>query len=46
MLKDYYFRALNHSPGKHTPHLIEEAFSWHTRYMRTGSMRGMASVGV
>ncbi len=39
MLKDYYFRALNHSPGKHTPHLIEEAFSWHTRYMRTGSMR-------
>jgi succinyl-CoA:acetate CoA-transferase len=40
MLKDYYFRALNHSPGKHTPHLIEEAFSWHTRYMRTGSMKG------
>ena len=40
MLKDYYFRALNHSPGKHTPHLIDEAFSWHTRYMRTGSMKG------
>jgi succinyl-CoA:acetate CoA-transferase len=40
MLKDYYFRALNNSPGKHTPHLIEEAFSWHTRYMRTGSMKG------
>jgi succinyl-CoA:acetate CoA-transferase len=40
MLKDYYFRALNHSPGKHTPHLIEEAFSWHTRFLRTGSMRG------
>ncbi|MGE5752887.1 MAG: succinate CoA transferase [Deltaproteobacteria bacterium] len=40
MLKDYYFRAVNHSPGKHTPHLIEEAFSWHTRYMRTGSMKG------
>ncbi|HSL91249.1 MAG TPA: succinate CoA transferase [Candidatus Limnocylindrales bacterium] len=39
-LKDYYRRALNHSPGKHTPHLIEEAFSWHTRYMRTGSMKG------
>ena len=38
-LKDYYFRALNHSPGKHTPHLIEEAFSWHTRFMRTGSMK-------
>jgi succinyl-CoA:acetate CoA-transferase len=40
MLKDYYFRALNHSPGKHTPHLIEEAFAWHTRYMRSGSMKG------
>jgi succinyl-CoA:acetate CoA-transferase len=40
MLKDYYSRALNNSPGKHTPHLIEEAFSWHTRYMRTGSMKG------
>ncbi|NJD63288.1 MAG: succinate CoA transferase [Deltaproteobacteria bacterium] len=40
MLKDYYFRAMNHSPGKHTPHLLEEAFSWHTRYMRTGSMKG------
>ena len=38
-VKDYYFRALNHSPGKHTPHLIEEAFSWHTRFTRTGSMK-------
>jgi len=40
MLKEYYFRALNHSPGKHTPHLIEEAFAWHGRYQRTGSMKG------
>ncbi len=40
MLKEYYFRALNHSPGKHTPHLLEEAFSWHLRFQRTGSMKG------
>jgi succinyl-CoA:acetate CoA-transferase len=39
MLKDYYQRALNGSPGKHTPHLIDEAFAWHLRFQRTGSMR-------
>ena len=39
MLKDYYRRALEFSPGKQTPHLLEEAFSWHLRYMRSGSMR-------
>ncbi|MFO0582966.1 MAG: acetyl-CoA hydrolase/transferase family protein [Anaeromyxobacter sp.] len=39
-LKDYYRRALSHSPGKHTPHLLEEAFSWHLRFLRTGSMKG------
>ncbi|HEX2913829.1 MAG TPA: acetyl-CoA hydrolase/transferase family protein [Chloroflexia bacterium] len=37
-LREYYRRALNMSPGKHTPHLLEEAFSWHTRYERTGTM--------
>jgi succinyl-CoA:acetate CoA-transferase len=40
MLKDYYQRALNSSPGKHTPHLIDEAFAWHLRFQRTGSMKG------
>ncbi len=40
MLKDYYQRALNNSPGKHTPHLIDEAFAWHLRFQRTGSMKG------
>jgi succinyl-CoA:acetate CoA-transferase len=40
MLKDYYRRALNDSPGKHTPHLIDEAFAWHLRFQRTGSMKG------
>ena len=38
-LRDYYRRALDLSPGKHTPHLLEEAFAWHLRYLRTGSMK-------
>ncbi len=40
MLKDYYERALSGSPGKHTPHLMDEAFAWHLRFQRTGSMKG------
>jgi succinyl-CoA:acetate CoA-transferase len=28
-LHDYFRRALNQSPGKHTPHLLREAFDWH-----------------
>ncbi|HEY3452803.1 MAG TPA: acetyl-CoA hydrolase/transferase family protein [Myxococcales bacterium] len=39
-LKEYYHRALQLSPGKQTPHLLEEAFAWHLRYLRTGSMKG------
>ena len=27
------------APGKHTPHLLDEALSWHARYLRTGTMR-------
>ncbi|MFF8991275.1 acetyl-CoA hydrolase/transferase family protein [Streptomyces sp. NPDC014983] len=38
-LQDYYDRALHSSYGRHTPHLLEESLSWHTRFMRTGSMR-------
>ncbi|HYG67378.1 MAG TPA: acetyl-CoA hydrolase/transferase C-terminal domain-containing protein, partial [Anaeromyxobacteraceae bacterium] len=38
-LREYYRRALELSPGKHTPHLLEEAFAWHTRYLRTGTMK-------
>lgn len=38
-LKEYYRRALGLSPGKHTPHLLGEAFSWHLRYLRTGTMK-------
>ena len=37
-LSDYYKRALDHSPGKQTPHLLEEALSWHLRYLRQGAM--------
>ncbi|MGA7615895.1 MAG: acetyl-CoA hydrolase/transferase family protein [Thermoanaerobaculia bacterium] len=37
-LREYYRRALELSPGKHTPHLLGEAFDWHLRFMRTGSM--------
>jgi len=39
-LQDYQRTANNHSPGKHTPHLLDEAFGWHMRYQRTGSMKG------
>ena len=36
-LHDYLRRATER--GGQTPHLLEEAFSWHTRYAATGSMR-------
>ncbi len=37
-LRDYYARAYEHSYGKHTPHLLPEAFSWHENFVRTGRM--------
>lgn len=37
-LQDYFERALRDAPGKHTPHLLDEALSWHTRYLKTGHM--------
>ncbi|MCL2658215.1 MAG: acetyl-CoA hydrolase/transferase family protein [Betaproteobacteria bacterium] len=39
MLNDYFDRACRDSYGKHTPHLLPEALSWHQRYVETGSMR-------
>ena len=39
MLQDYFDRASATAPGKHTPHLIDEALSWHARYLREGTMR-------
>jgi succinyl-CoA:acetate CoA-transferase len=37
-LEDYYQRALKDAPGRHTPHLMDEALSWHARYLRQGTM--------
>ena len=39
MLRDYYNTALKVSAGKHTPHVLEEALSWHIRFLETGSMK-------
>ena len=36
-LQSYFDRARQR--GGHTPHLLEEAFSWHLRLSETGSMR-------
>lgn len=37
-LEDYFDRALHDSYGKHTPHLLPEALSWHQRWLETGTM--------
>jgi succinyl-CoA:acetate CoA-transferase len=37
-LRDYFNRAKKFSVGKHTPHLLDEALSWHSRYLRCGNM--------
>jgi succinyl-CoA:acetate CoA-transferase len=37
-LLDYLERATA-SSGKHTPHLLGEALSWHARYLQEGSMQ-------
>jgi succinyl-CoA:acetate CoA-transferase len=39
LLADYLSRAERLSYGKHTPHLLTESLSWHSRYLRTGDMR-------
>ena len=39
MLQDYFDRARRDSYGKHTPHLLGEALSWHQRFIETGTMR-------
>lgn len=38
-LHDYLSRATRTGPGKHTPHLLGEALSWHVRYLQDGTMR-------
>ncbi|MEI6757190.1 MAG: acetyl-CoA hydrolase/transferase family protein [Chlorobium sp.] len=37
-LQDYQKRSRDHSFGKHTPHLLDEALSWHQRYLTNGHM--------
>jgi len=39
-LQDYFDRACRDSYGKHTPHLLPEALSWHQRWLDTGTMKG------
>ncbi|MCW2527989.1 MAG: acetyl-CoA hydrolase [Pseudonocardiales bacterium] len=38
-LQDYFDRAMASPAGKHTPHLLAEALSWHVRYQATGTMK-------
>jgi succinyl-CoA:acetate CoA-transferase len=42
-LQDYFDRATARSRGKHTPHLLDEALSWHVRYLDSASMRNPAA---
>ena len=37
-LLDYIDRAQRSGAGLHTPHLLDEALSWHSRYLKTGQM--------
>jgi succinyl-CoA:acetate CoA-transferase len=37
-LQDYLDRATASSSGKHTPHMLGEALSWHARYLKDGTM--------
>ncbi len=38
-LRDYFERAIAERPNaRHTPHLLDEALSWHQRYLTTGRM--------
>jgi succinyl-CoA:acetate CoA-transferase len=38
LLQDYFDRACRGSLGKHTPHLLDEALSWHRRFVEGGRM--------
>lgn len=39
MLLDYFERACASGRGMHTPHLLQEALSWHEQFEQTGTMR-------
>lgn len=38
LLEDYVARAEAEGVGGHTPHLLDEALSWHQRFKETGTM--------
>lgn len=38
-LLDYYERAVKSANSQHTPHLLNEALSWHARFLETGTMK-------
>ncbi|RRO14713.1 acetyl-CoA hydrolase/transferase family protein [Saccharopolyspora rhizosphaerae] len=38
-LRDYFQRAQQSAFGLHTPHLLDEALSWHHNFVQRGSMR-------
>jgi succinyl-CoA:acetate CoA-transferase len=38
-LADYFRRAREHSYGQQSPSLLDEALSWHQRFVATGSIR-------
>ncbi|MCY6960708.1 acetyl-CoA hydrolase/transferase family protein [Clostridium brassicae] len=38
MLLDYYNRSIE-SGAKHTPHILDEALSWHSRFQKNGTMK-------
>ncbi len=39
MLQEYYDQALATANGKHTPHDLRKAHSWHVKFLETGSMK-------
>jgi succinyl-CoA:acetate CoA-transferase len=41
LLLDYYHKALQKTPPQwvHTPHLLDEAFDFHLRYLKSGTMK-------
>jgi succinyl-CoA:acetate CoA-transferase len=38
-LQDYFDRAMASGSARHTPHILSEALSWHSRYQQLGTMR-------
>ncbi len=39
MLLDYFNRAVEQTKHAHTPHILEEALSFHERFLETGTMK-------